>query len=78
MLEPTLHCERNGWHPALQEVLDRVALISASRTDEEYRCLLIERADAQEVPGHLLGVVERAVAVLKVFEANELESAYRR
>jgi predicted N-acetyltransferase YhbS len=75
--DTTLHCERHGWHPRIQEVLDRLEQLTGVRADLVYRQVLIDEVDAQEAPGHLLGPVAVAVEVLRAREAQELAQSFR-
>lgn len=70
-----LHCVENGWHPALEVVLQRLDLLT-SPDRSGYAQLLMEVTGARRDDDHLVGSVDQAVAALRALEVEALRALY--
>jgi hypothetical protein len=70
-----LHCVENGWHPALEVVLQRLDLLTSSDRSA-YAQLLIEVIGARQDDDHLVGAIDQAIAALRALEVEALRALY--
>ncbi|MBX3466243.1 MAG: hypothetical protein KF878_05015 [Planctomycetes bacterium] len=73
--DDTLHCAHNGWHPALEVVLERLERLTG-RDRADLRQLLVDRTGAEQHDDHLIGPLGDALEVLRAAELDALRELY--
>ncbi|MCO5169354.1 MAG: hypothetical protein M9894_23670 [Planctomycetes bacterium] len=73
--DETLHCAHNGWHPAIEVVIDRLERLTG-RDRADLRQLVIDRTGAEQHDEHLIGSLGDALEVLRAAELDALRALF--